>query len=460
MKHVDLQTFIPRVSPKYSSPRHLAPMTDLFERIAKGEEVFGCVSAPPRVMKTETLGHGLAWLLRKRPEMRIAYVSYSQTISEKKSRRFRGVAEVARVRLDPNAASLHDWRTLTTSKGAEQGGVWATSIMGAVVGEGFDLVIVDDPVKDRVSAESALIRGRTLEYVQDTLLGRGEPGCSFLVVMHRWHPSDLVGSLVSAGWESVVLPAILPDGSAICPERFSVEAYAEKRKKIGEYAWWSLYMQQPIVRGGSLFVDVHVYESVPEGCRTIIGVDFAYSTSSRSDYSVAVVCSVTTDRTYYVREVVRRQVPAPDFASELLRLRTRYPGATFASYASGTEKGTIDFMARHGVNVVAMPARLDKFNRAQLTIAAWNAGRVLVPREALWLNPFVGEVLDFSGVHDRHDDQVDALVSAFDAKAGSLNAARMIRAYGPGSQERRARSLGMNLTHANDWPRLARLIIK
>ena len=118
-KHVDLQSFIPRVSPKYASPRHLAPLTDLFERIAKGEEVFACVSAPPRHAKTDTLSHAVAWLLRLRPELRIAYVTYAQTLSEKKRRRMRALAEKARVRLDPKAASLQDWRA-----GVEEGGAW------------------------------------------------------------------------------------------------------------------------------------------------------------------------------------------------------------------------------------------------------------------------------------------------------------------------------------------------
>jgi len=62
----------------------------------------------------------------------------------------------------------------------------------------------------------------------------------------------------------------------------------------------------------------------------------------------------------------------------------------------------------------------DKFIRAQATSAAWKRGEIMLPGEDVeatdpeWLDDFVGEVTDFSGKGDRHDDQVDALVAAYD----------------------------------------------
>lgn len=57
----------------------------------------------------------------------------------------------------------------------------------------------------------------------------------------------------------------------------------------------------------------------------------------------------------------------------------------------------------------------DKFTRAQPVIAAWNHGRVRVPERAPWLADFLAEVERFTGVSDRHDDQVDALAHAWNA---------------------------------------------
>jgi predicted phage terminase large subunit-like protein len=47
----------------------------------------------------------------------------------------------------------------------------------------------------------------------------------------------------------------------------------------------------------------------------------------------------------------------------------------------------------------------------------WNLGRILVPGgedRPEWVDDFLDEVTNFTGVKDAHDDQVDALAAAFD----------------------------------------------
>lgn len=424
---VSLLDFVPRVSPRYASPRHLEKLTSLFERIARGEQVFACVACPPRHAKTDTIAHGLAWLLRINPELRCAYVSYAQTIAEKKSRRMRELAKRARVRLDPKAATLHDWRTICPDASSEPGGVTATSIGGPIVGEGVNVAVIDDPVKDRVTAESALFRDRAHEYVTDVLIPRGEPGFSCIVVMHRWHPDDLSGRLIADGWEEVCLSAIDDDGAALWPDRYSVEQLTQIRDRVGPYAWNSLYMGRPTQRGGAVFNGTHFYSAseLPSSLRIVIGVDLAYTAKTSADRSVAVVLG-EANGVFYVLQVITKQVAAPDFAATLQTLRLTYPSAFFASYIGGTEKGVIDLFRTQGIHIHAMPARADKFIRAQPSSVAWNAGRILLPREVAqsgeslspaWVDTFINELCAFTGVNDRRDDQVDALVSGFDAMA-------------------------------------------
>lgn len=410
-----LLSFVPSLTPRFSEPTHLAPLVDLLERVARREEVYACVSTAPRHEKTETVLHGIAWLLKQNPRLRVCYVTYQNDLAVKKSRRARYHAQRARVPLDVKAASAHDWRT-----GVDEGGLWATSIMGAAVGEGFDLIIIDDPVKDRVAAESALVRDRTYEWFTDTLYPRLEPGGSVIVLMHRWHPDDLAGRLVAEGAEEINLPALGEDGRALCPARYSVERLAVIRERIGEYAWWSLYMGKPRSRGGAVFNGVHIHEETVRPVQYVIGADLAYTAKSSADYSVAVVLAVDAEARFHVVHVERKQVVAPDFAHTLATLRQTYGGATIASYVSGTEKGALDFMARQGVPIYPMAARADKFVRAQLCAAAWNAGKILVPKEAWWLNRFVEELASFTGINDRRDDQIDALVSGYDALSSGM----------------------------------------
>lgn len=406
--------FIPRLSPRYTSPEHLAPLGAMFERIARAEEVDGALCVPPGHEKTETVLHALVWLMKVRPTLRVCYASHGQRIAEKKSRRCLQLAERARLPLDRSAMSRADWR-LQPIDGAEAGGLWATSRSGAVIGERFDLIIEDDIVRDRVDAESARSREQAWDWHTDTMGSRLEPRGSRITIGHRWHDDDLLGRAIRNGAEAVVLPAINDRGEALLPSRFSVDALERIRQRMGDYGFEGLYMQRPPARGGYVFNDVQTYSTLPSDLTIAIGVDFAYSIRTHADYSTAVVLG-TNGQHWFVLDVLRLRVPAPKFQAELERLRTQYKGASIVSYIGGTERGVVDMMQAQGLRIDAQPARGDKFTRSQPVAAAWNAGKVQVPEDKrAWRDSFITEVCGFTGVGDRHDDQVDALAAAFDA---------------------------------------------
>lgn len=408
-RFIPLMQFIPRLSPKWTEPRHLSPVVAMFERIACGEAVRAVANTPPRHGKTELELHAVPWLLLQRPALRIAFVSYAQTFAEKKSRRARELAIKAGVPIADDARSRRDWRT-----GVEDGGVWASSIGGPLTGEGFDVLLIDDPVKDRATAESAASRAATYEWFNDVAFTRLEPNGSCLVVQTRWHVEDLAGHLLRDGWESVNLPALDATGRALWPERWPASKLHQVREQLGDYGWSSLYQGEPRPRGGALFGDFGFYDELPATLEKSIGVDFAYSTRTHADYSVAVVLGRDGDR-FFVVDVVRLQVKAPEFKSTIERLLADHHVATATSFIGGTERGVVDMMAAQGLAIDAKPATADKFTRAQPVAAAWNAGKVLLPREARWLDAFANELASFTGVGDRHDDQVDALAAAHHA---------------------------------------------
>ena len=410
--------FIPAVSPRYVAPRHLGPVIDMLERAAS-EPLRVVLTTPPRHAKTETVLHAIAYHLHRNPELVIGYVSYAVEFARSKSRRARWIAEAAGVEIAADAARLEEWRT------PQGGGLLATGIGGPLTGHGVNILLVDDPVKNRLEAESATYRERTWEWFNDVAYPRIEPGGSAIVVQTRWHPDDLAGRLIAQGWDEVRLPAIAEEddplgrapGEALWPERWPVDKLLAIKAQVGEYTWASLYQGRPRARGGAVFRDAWFYEDADApgaGYRVALGADFAYTSRTYADYSVVVALAEHEGR-YYVLDVARHQVEAPQFGATLREYQRRYR-ATITAHVHGTEQGIVDFLARdYGLDIDARPAVADKFVRAQPVAAAWNEGRVLVPREAPWLDAFLDEVTGFTGVNDVHDDQVDALASAFAA---------------------------------------------
>lgn len=410
-----LLEFIPRMSKGYEAPRHLLPLVRELER-ARDEEVRLVVHAPPRHTKTETILHAIAWMLEDEPARTHAFATYSSDLSSSKSRKARILAEAAGVRLASDGNRLGEWRTTAG------GGLLATGVGGPLTGHGVSgLLVVDDPVKNRVEAESATMRERVWEWFNDVAYTRLERGGSVIVVMTRWHPDDLAGKLVrESGWRYLRLPALDGNGGALWPSRFPAEKLAEIREQVGEYTWASLYQGEPRSRGGALFTDARTYDALPtEGCRVAIGIDCAYTAKKSSDYSVAVVMAEAKG-VFYLLDVLRVQSALPVFRARLDGARAAHPRARTRWYTS-----SIESEIAHMIGVEPQLAREDKFVRAQPVAAAWNAGKILVPKHAPWLDAFLAEVMSFTGVNDDHDDQVDALAAAYDVLAPSSDAARL-----------------------------------
>lgn len=413
-----LLRFITWRTPLYLPPRHLQPLINLLERIARGEVVRAVVHAPPRHSKTETILHAIAWLLWKNPRLEMGYFTYASDIAGGKSKVAMDIALGLGIELVTK--NKGEWLT------AKRGGLRARSITEGMTGHGMNVGFIDDPVKDRLWAESARMRQRIVEWAEAVYFTRLEPGASGICLMTRWHPDDLAGWLIKEkGWEYIKLQALDDNGNALWPERWPAEAMKARREEVGPYVWASLFQGEPRPRGGTVFGDPWGYESLPQFRRYSVGMDLAFSESTSSDYSVLVVMA-KFEGYFYVLDVVRDQMRAPVFAQKIADYRRRYPLAKFRWYAAGTEKGVADFIAplvKEPLAKWAFPPRGDKFTRAIAYAAAWNAGKILLPdlpnqEPPPWLNPFVAEHATFTGVNDDHDDQVDAAVAAYDALVG------------------------------------------
>lgn len=432
--------------PRMREPAHLAPVADHFERAARGEAVEVCISVPPRHGKTTLLVHAIVWILMQDPTAQILYASYAHGFAAKQVRKAMALAKAVGLELG-DTRRRDEWNT------AAGGFVKAAGVGGQITGEGFTLIVVDDPHKNRAEAESARIREGVVEGFRDDIYTRQDPrGTSVFVVHTRWHTHDLIGVLTSAEtsndngeegeervepFEYVNLPAVTANDNgepeALAPELFSLKRMLRLKARVGEYGWASLYMGQPQPRSGSLFSGGAVLiEKLEESgaFRYAIGVDLARTARTRSDWNVAVVLRLHIDsprQLVDVVEVIREQGTLTDtvrddveegFARRLHGLQQRYPGARTVMYTGRSEEQLLDLLAAHGEYpcvVEGTPAVTEKYLRSQAYAAAWNEGRIRILRAAGWANRFVTEHVGFTGNKGGKDDQVDAAAAAFDA---------------------------------------------
>ena len=140
----------------------------------------------------------------------------------------------------------------------------------SITGYGADLLIVDDPIKNRAEAESATYRDKLWDEYQSTVSTRLHAGGAVIIILTRWHEDDLAARLLNPeygkveDWDIISLPAICEDpatdplgrelGEALWPAGGYDEAWAAQQKEtVGTYAWSSLYMQTPTPSSGGMF---------------------------------------------------------------------------------------------------------------------------------------------------------------------------------------------------------------
>ena len=416
-----LLDFIPRITPRWVRPEHLAPFANIFER-AQHEQVLACVSVPPRHGKTELILHAIAWWLSRRPHDTLGYASYGAEIAESKSMLARDYARSAGIRLRDDRNTLNEWRT------PSGGGCLAAGVGGAWTGQGIIAGIIDDPFKNRVEAESPLIRQRIWDWFTSTLTTRVEPGGSRIVVHTRWHEDDLIGRLLASTeerWDLINLPAIDDSGAALWPDRWPSEELEKKRRAVGTYDWWSLFQGQPRPRGGQMFADpVRYTEPNINDARIVLSVDAAGTEGTHSDYTAAVAMAVRgyeSEMTADVLEVMRVRLEPQKAALPLREFQARHGGGGLLIEATRDGKSLRKALEAIDNRLVIreVPPLGDKLIRATPCAAAWSQGRIRVPLHAPWLSDFLAETSKFTGLGDLHDDQVDAMSQAWNEAAKS-----------------------------------------
>jgi predicted phage terminase large subunit-like protein len=406
--------------------RHLERIRLYLDKVTAGEIDRLMLFVPPRHGKSEmvTIRYPV-WRIERDPGLRVIVGAYNQLLANKFSRKAQRIA-AERLELARDHAPVEDWET------AQGGGMRAVGVGAGITGQGGNLIVIDDPVKNREEANSAAYRERVWDWYSDDLYTRLEPGGQIILIMTRWHEDDLAGRILASddgpNWTVVSLPAEAEAndplgravGEALCPERYPADVLARIRGVLRS-SYYALYQQQPQPARGTLFQREWFDrgQAAPERgvfTNVVQAWDTAFSEGKEADYSACVTIGALRNR-YYVLDAWRRQIAFPDLLRWVKAKGQEWrPGAIYIE-DKGSGTSAAQTLAREtGMPVVGIAAKGSKVDRANLVTAYCESGRVSIPHGD-WGEALVDELVRFPS--GQHDDQVDAFVYALSRAASS-----------------------------------------
>ena len=420
----------------YAHNWHIDLLADRLRLVAEGKITRLIINVPPRSLKSITASVAFpAWVLGRDPSQRIICASYGQDLADKLARDCHALMSqdwykaAFPTRLMSNRSPIADFQT------TERGGRMATSVGGVLTGRGGNILIIDDPTKpDEAMSESQ--RKIANDWFDNTLYSRlnNKATGAIVIIMQRLHLDDLVGHVMEKeSWEIVSLPAEATQeenwhyrtwtgphthrrevGEPLHPEHEPSQALKALRNTLGEYAFSAQYQQSPVPMGGGLIKEVWLHRYTPETKPKSFDYilqswDTANKASEIADYSVCTTWGVK-DKRLYLLDVLRARMEYPELKRTVIHMMNKWDArhVLIEDKASGVQ--LIQELHRINYRVEGIKCEGEKIMRAVQQTPAIEAGSVLFPESAPWLDAFLNEVLTFPV--GKYDDQVDSMAQA------------------------------------------------
>ncbi len=311
----------------------------------------------------------------------------------------------------------------SAATGADSGHPGIEGYSGALIlddpldaGEITSLIAIEDVI--RLYSEKFEPRRRTITTPSIVIMQR-------LKKHSKESTGDLIGWLKTTQphiWRFIEIPAINEDGSSFWPERYPVEDL-ELIKNLTPGMFYSQYQQDPISFGGNIIKRAwfKYYSELPSFRTIFITGDTAQKIQQHNDFSVFGVWGVAQDGLYLL-DLVRGKWEAPELRVVAKNLWEKWrlgvggcfcTGFFIEDKTSGT--GLIQELNRDGLPVIALQRGKgeDKLTRLQGVLQFIFAGKVILPKDQLFIEAFLAECEAFTrNDSHNHDDQVDVMIDA------------------------------------------------
>ena len=156
------------------------------------------IETPPQHGKSMTVTESVpSWYLGKHPEARIIMASYNEGFAERFLRRNKEkIRRFGKNLFGIEIGGVDRATELELSNG--MGRIISRGLLSGITGNPANLILIDDPVKNRQEADSETTRDKVWEEWQNSLKSRLAAGAKVIVIMTPWHEDDLAARILKS----------------------------------------------------------------------------------------------------------------------------------------------------------------------------------------------------------------------------------------------------------------------
>lgn len=392
------------------------------------------LETPPQHGKSMTVTEALpSWCLGRHPDWRVILASYNDETAERFARRNKDkITRAGKVLFNVEIAGVNRAREfeLMGPYGTILGQLLSRGIRSGITGNPANVLIIDDPIKNRMEADSETYRNQIWGEWLNSLKSRLQAGAKVIVILTPWHEDDMAARLLQQeeNVQLIRLPVEAEEGDLLgrspgdplCPELGKDARWLAQFKKSyiddpegGVRAWSALYQCSPRAEGGNLVKRDWWRYFDPKDITTfgtnIVSVDANFKGKEENDF-VAIEVWGKLGNDYFLRYCLNKHMDFPETLQALRVVRQLYPEAQRVLIEDKANGSAIIQTLQKEMFCIPIEPKGGKVARVNAVSPAIESGHVYLPKGEAWASAFVDQFTAFPA--SKNDDMVDSASQA------------------------------------------------